>query len=94
MGKPAQRLGDSNTYPAAITDVANNKVYVNSILVSVDGSSVADHLLVDGVNTHTNVKTANGSSTVFAGGTAVNREDDNDTCGHARDGGSSNVNIG
>jgi uncharacterized Zn-binding protein involved in type VI secretion len=94
VGKPAQRLGDSNTYPAAITNITNHKVKVNSLLVSVDGSSVASHLPVDGVNTHTSVKTANGSSTVFAGGTAVNREEDNDTCGHARDGGSSNVNIG
>ena len=94
MGKPAQRLGDSNTYPAAITAVTDNKVYVNNILVSVDGSSVASHLPVDGVNTHTSVKTANGSSTVFAGGTAVNRTGDADSCTHSRTGGSDDVNIG
>ena len=98
MGENAQRVShssDINTSSAGITSsVVDHKVYVNSKLVSVNGSVVADHLPVDGVNTHTSVKTANGSSTVFAGGTAVNREEDNDTCGHARDGGSSNVNIG
>ena len=94
MGNPAQRKGDSNTYPAAITVVADNKVYVNSKLISVDGSSVADHLPVDGSNTHISVTTANGSSTVFAGGTAVNRTGDADSCTHTRAGGSSNVNIG
>ena len=94
MGNPAQRKGDSNTYPAAITVVADNKVYVNDKLLSVDGSSVADHLPVLGSNTHTSVKTANGSSTVFAGGTAVNRTGDADSCTHTRAGGSSNVNIG
>ena len=94
MGNPAQRKGDSNTYPAAITVVADNKVYVNSKLISVDGSSVADHLPVNGTNTHTSVKTANGSSTVKSGGTPVNRTSDADSCGHTRVGGSSNVNIG
>ena len=94
MGNPAQRKGDSNTYPAAITVVADNKVYVNSKLISVDGSSVADNLPVDGSNTHTNTRTANGSSTVKSGGTPVNRTTDDDSCGHTRVGGSSNVNIG
>ena len=94
MGQPAQRKGDLNNYPAAISDVTDNRVYVNSKLISVNGSSVADHLPVDGTNTHTSVKTANGSSTVFAGGTAVNRTGDADSCTHTRAGGSSDVNIG
>ena len=64
------------------------------LLLSTDGSSVQDHLLVDGVNTHTNVSTANGSSTVKSGGVSVNRTGDADSCGHTRVGGSSNVNIG
>ena len=46
------------------------------------------------VNTHTNVSTANGSSTVKSGGVPVNRTGDADSCGHTRAGGSSNVNIG
>ena len=94
MGKPAQRLGDSNTYPAAITDITNHKVKVNDKLVSVDGSSVADHLPVDGVNTHTSVTTDNGSSTVKAGGLGINRTGDNDSCGHAREGGYDKVKVG
>ena len=94
MGNPAQRKGDLNTYPAAISAVTDNKVYVNSKLISVDGSSVADHLPVNGTNTHTSVKTANGSSTVKSGGTPVNRTTDADSCGHTRAGGSSDVNIG
>ena len=94
MGKPAQRLGDSNTYPAAITDITNHKVKVNSLLVSVDGSSVASHLPVDGVNTHTSITTANGSSTVKAGGLGINRTGDDDSCGHARTGGYDKVKVG
>ena len=39
-------------------------------------------------------KTANGSSTVNAGGLPVNRTGDNDDCLHARVGGSNNVNVG
>ena len=98
MGENAQRVShssDINTSSAGITSsVVDHKVYVNSKLVSVDGSAVADHLPVDGVNTHTGVTTANGSSTVFAGGTAVNRTGDADSCTHTRAGGSSTVNIG
>ena len=94
MGQPAQRKGDLNNLGAAIAGVTNNKVKVNGELLSTDGSSVQDHLPVDGVNTHTNVSTANGSSTVKSGGVPVNRTGDADSCGHTRAGGSSNVNIG
>ncbi len=94
MGNPAQRKGDANDNGAVIAGVTDYKVYVNEKLLSTDGSSVADHLPVDGVNTHTNVSTANGSSTVKSGGTPVNRTTDADSCGHTRVGGSSNVNIG
>ena len=94
MGQPAQRKGDLNNLGAAIAGVTDNKVKVNGLLLSTDGSSVQDHLPVDGVNTHTNVSTANGSSTVKSGGVPVNRTGDADSCGHTRAGGSSNVNIG
>ena len=94
MGQPAQRKTDANNIGAVIAGVTDYKVKVNDLLLSTDGSSVADHLPVDGVNTHTNVSTANGSSTVKSGGVPVNRTTDADSCGHTRVGGSSNVNIG
>ena len=94
MGQPAKRKTDLNNLGAAIAGVKDNKVFVNELLLSTDGSSVQDHLPVDGVNTHTNVSTANGSSTVKSGGVPVNRTGDADSCGHTRVGGSSNVNIG
>ena len=94
MGQPAQRKGDLNNLGAAIAGVTNNKVKVNGELLSTDGSSVQDHLPVDGVNTHTSVTTANGSSTVKVGGLGVNRENDVDSCTHVRIGGSSNVKVG
>ena len=98
MGENAQRVShssDINTSSAGITSsIVDHKVYVNSKLVSVDGSAVADHLPVDGVNTHTSVTTANGSSTVKAGGLGINRTGDNDSCGHARAGGYDKVKVG
>ena len=94
MGQPAQRKGDLNNLGAAIAGVTDNKVKVNGELLSTDGSSVQDHLLVNNVNTHVNTRTANGSSTVKSGGVPVNRTGDADSCGHTRVGGSSNVNIG
>ena len=94
MGQPAQRKTDANNIGAIISGVTNNNVFVNGLLLSTDGSSVADHLPVDGINTHVNTTTANGSSTVKSGGVAVNRTGDADSCGHTRAGGSDNVNIG
>ena len=85
----AQRMTlDANNGQGTISSVLQSTVYVNSKLLSVNGSSVQNHVL------HVGTTTANGSSTVFAGGTGVNRTGDEDSCGHARTGGSSNVNIG
>ena len=89
MGNKAHRMGDLNTASAAITSIPQSKVFCNSKLLSVDGSTVADH-----AGPHTGVKTANGSSTVKVGGTPVNSYSDADTCGHTRTGGSGDVNIG
>tara|TARA_B100000780_G_scaffold195364_1_gene137819 strand:- start:232 stop:516 length:285 start_codon:yes stop_codon:yes gene_type:complete len=94
VGQPAQRKGDANNIGAVIAGVTDNKVKVNGLLISINGSSVADHLPVNNVNTHVNISTANGSSTVKSGGVPVNRTTDADSCGHTRVGGSSNVNIG
>ena len=88
----AQRKTDANTGGGTISSVLQSTVFANSKLLSVNGSSVTTHGSDPAV--HSGAKTANGSSTVFAGGTAVNRTGDVDNCTHTRTGGSSNVNIG
>ena len=94
MGNKAHRMSDANTGGGTITTIpqGNNKVYVNSKLLAVNGSKGTGH----GVGIHaTNAwDTANGSSTVKCNGIPVNREGDADTCTHTRTGGSSDVNIG
>ena len=98
MGENAQRVShssDINSSSAGITSsIVDHKVYVNSKLVSVNGSAVADHLPVDDVNTHTSVTTANGSLTVKAGGLGINRTGDADSCAHTRAGGYDKVKVG
>ena len=84
----AQRMTDANLGGGTISSVHQSTVFANSKLLSVNGSSVKTHGL------HSGATTANGSSTVFAGGTAVNRTGDADSCAHARTGGSDSVNIG
>ena len=85
-------MTDANTGGGTIISVPQSTVYANSKLLSVNGSSVSSH--GTGLDTHPVLPTANGSSTVFAGGTAVNRTGDADSCGHTRAGGSSDVNVG
>ena len=82
-----QRNGDANSAGGLVSSSRN--VNVNGRPISVNGDSVSAHPV--GHNSQT---TANGSSTVNANGTPVNRTGDSDTCGHARVGGSSNVNAG
>ena len=69
MGENAQRVShssDINTSSAGITSsVVDHKVYVNSKLVSVDGSAVADHLPVDGVNTCLNIELFIGAFPIY-----------------------------
>ena len=88
----AQRKTDANTGGGTISSVPQSTVYANSKLLSINGSSVTTHGTDPAVNS--GATTANGSSTVFAGGTAVNRTGDADSCTHTRTGGSSDVNIG
>ena len=88
----AQRKTDANTGGGTISSVLQSTVFANSKLLSVNGSSVTTHGVSP--NVHAGATTANGSSTVFAGGTAVNRTGDADSCAHTRTGGSSSVNIG
>ena len=88
----AQRKTDANTGGGTISSVPQSTVFANSKLLSVNGSSVTTHGTDPAV--HSGTVTANGSSTVFAGGTAVNRTSDADSCTHTRAGGSDDVNIG
>ena len=83
----AHRLNDANDAGAAITSIAQGTVYINNLLASIDGSSVAGH----GVGEHSSPTTTNGSGTVFIGGIPVNRQGDADTCGDSRAAGSPNV---
>ena len=89
----AQRNGDSNDGGGVINSIPQSTVFVNSKLVSVNGSTGTGHPVGPPHSAGT-WKTANGSSTVFAGGIAINRTGDADTCAHARAGGSDDVFVG
>jgi uncharacterized Zn-binding protein involved in type VI secretion len=92
MGENAQRFGDANTGGGTISSVLQSTVFVNSKLLSVDGSSVTTHGEDPAV--HSGTITANGSDTVKAGGIAVNRTGDVDSCTHVRTGGYDKVKVG
>ena len=87
-----QRKTDANTGGGTISSTAQSTVYANDKLISVNGSTVTTHGIYP--NVHAGVTTANGSSTVFAGGIAINRTDDVDSCTHTRTGGSGDVFVG
>ena len=87
-----QRKTDANTGGGTISSTAQSTVYANDKLISVNGSTVTTHGVSP--NVHAGVTTANGSSTVFAGGIAINRTGDADSCTHIRTGGSSDVFVG
>jgi hypothetical protein len=87
MGKPVQRLTDSNALGGRIIDTdGNTTVYSNNLLTSVNTSTV-----LYGPPT---TATANGSGTVFAHGVNVNYTDNADADGIPRVGGSPNVYAG
>lgn len=87
MGKPVQRLTDSNALGGRIIDTdGNTTVYSNNLLTSVNTSTV-----LYGPPT---TSTANGSNTVFAHGVNVNYTDNADADGVLRVGGSPNVFVG
>jgi len=88
----AQRNGDSNDGGGVINSIPQSTVFVNSKLVSVNGSKGTGHGI--GIHAANAWDTANGSSTVFAGGIAINRTGDADTCEHTRAGGSDDVFVG
>ena len=75
----AQRDGDSNDGGGKITSIPQSTVFVNSKLVSVNGSIGTGHPVGPPHSAGT-WKTANGSSSVNAGGIPVNRTGDNEDC--------------
>ena len=93
MGNKAHRMGDANTGGGTITTIPQSTVFCNTSLLAVNGSKGTSHPTGPPHSAGT-WETANGSSTVNAGGIPVNKEGDADTCTHTRTGGSSNVNIG
>lgn len=84
-----QRVGDSDSGGGVITS-GFSPVRVNNRVVSVDGSPVSPH---SSNPVHVPVTTS-GVASVRAGGIPINVTGNPDTCGHARTGGSENVNIG
>lgn len=90
------RMGDLNTGGGAITEIPQSSVYVNGLLVSVNGSIGTSHLPCPVIPIHCqgNWVTNEGNSTVLAEGIPINRKGDTDTCGHPRDNGSTNVFVG
>jgi len=86
-----QRVGDSDSAGGTITSGVSS-VRVNNQAVSVDGSPVSPHTPYR--SPHTSPVTAGGVASVKAGGRPINVTGNADTCGHARTGGSENVNIG
>ena len=93
MGDKAHRMGALNTGAGVITSIPQSTVFCNTSLLAVNGSKGTSHPTGPPHSAGT-WETANGSSTVNAGGIPVNKEGDADTCTHTRTGGSSNVNIG
>jgi uncharacterized Zn-binding protein involved in type VI secretion len=82
-----QRLGDINDGDGEIRDIAQGTVYANGLLIAIDGSFVESHDL------HIESYTTNGSPTVFINGIPVNRQGDEDECGHTREDGSPDVYV-
>jgi uncharacterized Zn-binding protein involved in type VI secretion len=89
-----QRQGDANSAGGVIT-IGNNSVLVNGRPIATTGLPVSAHLPCPLIPTHCNAKT----SVAIARSVLVNRRPvsitgDKDTCGHPRQGGSPNVNVG
>ena len=91
--------GDANSHGAgALTDstcVASVKVNGIAIATVKDGGGAADDdLCPDKGGSHCAPGPNSGSSTVFAGGSAVHRDGDGRVCGATTNGSSPNVRIG
>lgn len=87
-----QRVGDQDSGGGRIT-AGENSVRVNGKPVAVVNAPVTPH--TNNKPPHTSARTkSTKNSTVRANGKRIIVTGDTDTCGHARQGGSPNVNIG
>jgi uncharacterized Zn-binding protein involved in type VI secretion len=90
-----QRVGDVNT-AGGVAQVGVDSVRINGRAVVVNGNPVTPHPCCGQrrcPSIHCHATTANGSSSILAGGIPVVRTGDCDTCGHPRAGGSADVRI-
>jgi uncharacterized Zn-binding protein involved in type VI secretion len=87
-----QRVGDQDSAGGRVTQ-GENSVRVNGKPVAVTNAPVTPN--PNNTPPHTNARTrASKNTTVRANGKLIVVTGDTDTCGHARTGGSPNVNIG
>ena len=87
----AQRNKDANSGGGKINSIPQSTVFVNGELLSINGSKGTGHGI--GLHAANAWDTANGFSKVTVGGTPVNHTGNVDTCRHASEGGSDDVNI-
>jgi uncharacterized Zn-binding protein involved in type VI secretion len=87
-----QRVGDQDDAPGGAIINGVGSVLVNGIPVAVTGASVTAHNNYKGA--HVSATTQNSQGSVTAGGQPIVITGDVDSCGHTRQGGSPNVNIG
>lgn len=88
-----QRVGDANSGGGAVEN-GDPTVRVNNRAVALVGDSVTSHPCCGArrcPGIHCGCVTAGGTTTVKVGNKAVSLNDDADTCGHTRSGGSTNV---
>tara|TARA_B100000900_G_C20570006_1_gene712843 strand:+ start:1247 stop:1519 length:273 start_codon:yes stop_codon:yes gene_type:complete len=90
MPNQIQRKGDKNDAGAKIESTKQTFVNVGGEPVATDGDPVEGH----GLPPHASPTTANGTTFVKIGGIPINRQNDDDSCGHTRDVGSPAVKIG
>lgn len=91
----AQRVGDANA-AGGVAQGGIGSVRINGRAVVVVGNSVTPHPCCGARRCppiHCSATVSGGSGSVRAGGLAMIRTNDVDTCGHARTGGSSNVRV-
>lgn len=96
MGKAIQRVGDQNTAGGVILS-GDDSVLINGRAVAIQGVSVSPHPCCGRKGcppTHCNAKTQANESNVLVNGVPLIFTDDQDTCGHARAGGSPDVMVG
>lgn len=93
MARNVARVSDQNSGGGTVTTTPQGSVFVNGLLVAVNGSTGTGHPS-GGKHQSGAWQTANASGTVFINGLPVNAAGDADSCGHVRVGGSPDTFIG